>query len=487
MKKRIILTLSHLAVLAGGGWLAGLNGQEDPVKVEVTPSERRTTNRSSQPSLAEFLEPKSEENSFARLRAELETVGNYREVVSELLQRLPKSYPQRGYTDEDLGQMPEELRLQVAEFEVRIRQWLSSDPEDCWKFLRLENHLGFLGRHSLFERVFADYALEEGQQDWVFDKVGGLEKVYLHQLEIHGPEEFLINAGRDFSRGEHNLKKVYGTIGFEHRDAVLQALVEGQGSWGKKRSALEGFLSNKSHDGQEVLAWIRGIGKDQSLPEEFKNESQTVMEKWLVDSPDLPVADRVALARDWGLSSHHSLETFAATGVKAALSQGRDLRYEFRHGRVGAAEVFSILEKQLELAGPEERSAARSQLYYELVSQDAARAHELLEPLPDFRRREVMVRALGTAFKYENPALAKDYYQALGKPLGEREEKNKQTNWGWQLYWSSSRHGDDLVDWMATMPLGVVRDESIKGLLSFGEKLPGHLRERLTTEFGRDE
>ncbi|MFT7304403.1 MAG: hypothetical protein ACI8UZ_003259, partial [Akkermansiaceae bacterium] len=359
------------------------------------------------------------------------------EVVSHLMEKLPADYLRVRRSEKDAEEwyrLPAPAGRLIAEFEVRVRQWLSVDREACLKFLQSKEGGGFLSpNHPVFATAFADYALEEGEEEWLIKVAGGKEKVYRARLQELGAAGFLAKYGGDFNKGGDELARVYAVFDFEDRDLVLETILEGKGSWWNKQGSLKGFLSNPNHRDSEVISWIRELWGGRAISEEFKKESHPVFKEWLESNPEAPVAERMELIEQisgWKMSPG----IFMEDSLDLLLNGGRDWKYEFRHGRVEANEVFEQLKGKLSAIHAEAEGILRSRLYYELVSQDPVRAKQLLEPLGEIRRAEVQLRALGTAFHEADPMLARAYYDSLPEATSDAGRDLMEVNWGWQVH-----------------------------------------------------
>jgi hypothetical protein len=485
--KSFALMISHLAVMGGAWFLA--SGRENPVaKVAPPTSSSRVVGASGGGILlAEFLAPPPEKPSrYEELKKQLGPVEDHQEAVEALVKRLPKDYLYgslfRG-DPEGWFRLPPPTGEVIAEFTVRVRHWLSDDREACLKFLRGGMEMISLGgNHPVYGTAFADYALEEGEEEWLFKVAGGKEKIYRVRMEELGVRGFLAKYGGDFKRGREDLARVYGAIGFGDRELVLSTIVSGDGGWDKKKKALESYLSNDAHDDSEVMAWIAELRKNGSIPEEFEKESDSLFKDWLGENVGVPVEER------WELSSQMdafqpTLSSFVGTSVANLLNEGRDLSYEFRHGRVAANEVFDDLKSRLGADSAEAEDALRSNLFYKLVTQDALRTQELLTPLSETRRREVQLKAMG-AFHYDDPERAKAYYDLLSVSANPAEEKVKQTSWEWQVYYGLARQGEDFVNWIADLPDGDFKEQTIDAALTKSDRVAGGIRDRVRKEFG---
>lgn len=486
--KRITLLASHLFVM-GGAWFVSKGRVEvGDEEEELTLSTRVVGSSGGGVALSDFLESKEEEVSKYELaKGRLSSIRNYPEVVGSLITKLPKGYLRswRGEVDpERWYQLPAPTGGLIAEFEVRVRQWLSEDREACLKFLREGSEIiSVSGNHPVYASAFADYALEEGEEEWVFEVAGGKKTVYQARLAELGVEVFLAKYGGDFNQGGDDLARMYADFGFKDRDVVFGSIVNGEGNLFKKRKALESFLSNDAHQDVEVMAWIRDLRESGAIPGEFKTESDSVFQRWLGKNAEAPVEERLKMSSEIS-GRRGSLGSMVGEGVELLLNEGRDWGYEFRHGRVQADEVFDDLKKRMSVDSAEGEDALRSHLFYQLVSEDPVRAQALLAPLSEVRRKEVQTRAMGSAFHDEDPLLAKAYFDSFLEVSDAGQRKVLEESWGWQVHFSLRRYGDDFLDWVTKMPDGELKNETVRALQKRTEQLGEGLRKRVRKELG---
>ncbi|YCM45820.1 hypothetical protein V2O64_07305 [Verrucomicrobiaceae bacterium 227] len=470
--------ISHLMVF-GGAWLVS-SSRSEREQGEGPPllSTRVAGGSAGGLSLSRLLrEVEVGPSRYEVLKGQLAPAENHREVVLALLKKLPERYRRGGSRESD----QEDDR--IAEFEVRVRHWLAVDREACLEFLRSGHDLGNFHRdHPVFASAFADYGLEVGEVEWVIENVGGQEKIYWAKLKKLGVAGFLKEYGRDFRRGWSKLVGLYETLDFKDRGEVWAAIIEGDGSWAHKTNVLRSYLSNREHQGREVTAWIRELREGGGIPEAFRKECDGVFTQWLLSNPGAPLDERMALMESID-SLRMPVAAMVARSVEALLNEGRDWRYEFRHGRVDAHEVLNDLMTRLATESPEVEAAMRSSLFYQLVGQDSIGAMELLEPLPKYRQEEVLLRAIGMGFQKDDPVLAKAYYDSFPEAADEAEELNRVRNWDQYVQSGLGRYGDDFVDWVAAMPEGEFKERSIKSMVTHASRRGLTIEKRLREEF----
>ena len=294
--------------------------------------------------LARLLEPEVVElSNYELLKQHLSPAENHQEAVVALLKVLPEQYLRAGLFGGDFRdwqRLPPPTGDRIAEFEVRVRHWLSDDREACLKFLRGGYEEVYLrGGHPVFASAFTDYALDEGEVDWVLKIAGGNERLYQECLAKLGTANFLEKYGGDFQVGKEELAKIYRTFSFEDRDLVLKTIIDGKGGESHKSEALSFFLSSKNHVAQEVTAWIRELQDGGGIPAEFKAASDEVFTNWLMTNPETPLGKKMELLQSIG-ETHMTVSGIVAQSLETLLNEGRDFRYEFRHGRMDTQEVL---------------------------------------------------------------------------------------------------------------------------------------------------
>lgn len=117
---------------------------------------------------------------------------------------------------------------------------------------------------------------------------------------------------------------------------------------------------------------------------------KSALTNWLEEHPEIAFDERLKTLRELG-NEHEDLEWYLASrDVSAILREGRDLRFEFERGRIGAQEVLAEIQKKLPgLAGSADEGL-RVRLFRHLAETDYARAVKLLDDLPEERRENVI-------------------------------------------------------------------------------------------------
>jgi hypothetical protein len=145
------------------------------------------------------------------------------------------------------------------------------------------------------------------------------------------------------------------------------------------------------------------------------------------------------------------LGELVANDVKRLLIEGRDWRFEFRHGTATLDEILEGVNGALKI--PEEgRDRALIALYRDLSEEDPGKALPLLDHLPEEQRREVLFSNTWQSYGNISPDHFIAYVSQLPEPVTEKEKQDRMKGWDWKVRGLLQRHGDDYVEWVAALP-----------------------------------
>jgi len=339
------------------------------------------------------------------------------------------SAPQAGEDSLKSRELLSKLALNVLPDVAREKRvmksigWLTSNPVGIlplWKTLISEMKDG--GGLALFLRV--ENELAEISKPWL--EIGA---------EPHGREA---------------LRQAGASIQLSEKDSLLD-YVKLQGETDRAINLLLGFAGTSD----AAATWVLGLVERQELPVMVARRLQGGLGNEALKQNGMDMEKRIAARRftdgNGKKLRENILGELVANDVRRLLNEGRDWRFEFRHGSASLDDILTSMEGALKI--PDEgRDAAQIALYRTLSEENPEKALPLLDSLPEDRRREIMFSNTWQSYGNVNPDDFIAFVKKLPAPETEKEIQDRMKGWEWKVRGSLQRYGDDYIEWVAALP-----------------------------------
>lgn len=418
---------------------------------------------------------------YEDLKSSLPEADNLQAALEEALRAFYEP------TDEDKKKDPDRLRV---EMEVRALHWLRQDPDAAMAFLKTRPNASRLIL-NLNDRVIPDVIAAKGaMQSFQFSKsspyfTDPLLRTALDEIKAGGGVDLLGKFRAEMARayseeayrsfeipprsqpyqdGNNDfLFQAGGSIPFAEKDRLL-ALATGLDSKDRGR-ILAGFVRSDPQAAEWMTALIKNGQVDTSLANQMKGPLGNAVLK----APDMDIDDRIAARRltdgNAGKSRQDLLDSLMRRDVAELLDNGRDWRYEFRHGNATAEEILETVNKGLPSAPPEGRQEIIAAVFNQLVEENPGRAQSLLDMLPEEKRRAIQFNNTWNNFGNVDPDTFLDSMSHLPEPVTDQEKDFRTKGWNWKARGFLTRYGDDYVEWVKQMPEGIDRNTAMGSLI----------------------
>lgn len=495
-KVQLLLVTHCLALTAAYGFARKAAGKPFLANEWSAPAKTRSHIRDSFDSsgrgrqlLEDFLMATKEiepdfDSKYAKLKTSLPVAADVKAAALGAIRELDRPKFRRSTEQENWDQL--------ATAEVRALHWMRRDPVAAMDFLTTDD-ISF--RHSLamdFNRhVFKDILAEQGlvaSVPWLSKsvwtnttfcdatmadmKAGGgialLEKLQSTMMKDPGQAAYLakISEPRNIHArwGEPFFLQAAKAIRFEERDQLLE-MASNQPRESDQVDLLRGF----ARSGPDAAAWLleaAGRGELQgTVAEQVKTEAAATLRE--SHSGDLEQrAAALADTPEYARKSPGEVATeLIEKDITALFKNGRDWRYEFRHGVATAEEVLATVRHAIPGTSREMEMATREALYRQLVEENPRDARALIEGLPEERKRALEFKVLSGGFTNVSPAIFASY--AAGLPPPATPEENRLWREGHLAKASSysSRFGDAYQEAVTASPEGSARSAAVEGIL----------------------
>ncbi|HEY1121649.1 MAG TPA: hypothetical protein VGE67_08620 [Haloferula sp.] len=497
-RRVILLVASHLAVLG----LAYQLSQASRAASEGDPnSPGAATKVSDRSSSSAMLAGDGQ----ALLASFIETHGPLPESGLPLYEELKKTLPVASDPEAaalaailafSKRQLPDKLdpgeseRLE-AEASVRILHWLraSGDPGKVLDQLATypeTKKLGLLS--SLSWTAFKDMASEQGilkASSWL-EKIpdtrrtfmlvaleemkqgGGLSLINQLESEIKGGPMAgwlpLFSMWNKEDKGERSYYLSVGqTASFAERQALLDMALDNENEHIRDQLLL-GF----SRSGKQAMDWLL---EQEGLDPKFLERVKTAGNFAATKDTSLAYDQRIdALIEAHGPGDKQPdrqalMNDMVREDLNGFLSNGRDWRYEFRHGVATLDEVLAAAREGMPKMPPAVEEAFTVGLYRELVEEDPRKALPLLDSLPEDRRRDALFNSTWQSMVNIAPDDYLSFFSSLPEPETPAEKDLRTKGWNWKARGFLMRYGDDYVEWVKQMPEGIDKETAMNSLI----------------------
>jgi hypothetical protein len=468
--------VSHLLVfgLAYGickGWGADGNENKPPESVRSRSSNRSGAAASGSDGpelLAEFRRDiASKQSRYEALKQSLAPAADRRSAALDAWEQYRTS---KDRPNEDLAEL-------FAMAQVRMLQWLNESPDEMMAYLKREEEQK---EDEIFKQelvsilginVFHDAIREQGvihSLSWVSSyptltrqllqilpeemKQGGGLALFI-KLEDALVQSDIPSAVLDqIIQNNDLLTNIGASIKFSEKEKLLEYLmVRDDPGRNLSRSLLLGFIQSSD----AAATWIYDMMERGQLPEELAKGIRGGLGNSVLMQPRMDLEKRIAARRFTPGNERKSRDAIVGElvsgDVNRLLNQGRDWRFEFRHGVATLDDILSAVDSEL-IIPKEGEAAARIALYRTLSEENPKQALTLLDMLPEEKRREVMFSNTWESYGSINPDDILRFVQSLPEPVTEKEKTDRMKGWDWKARGHLLRYGEDYIEWAAALP-----------------------------------
>lgn len=268
---------------------------------------------------------------------------------------------------------------------------------------------------------------------------------------------------------------------YEERQRVLEHVLEDPASE-LSRDLILGFAGS----GEAAATWIYDLLDRGELPEAMAKSLRGGIGNDVLMQPHMDIEKRIAARRFTPGNERKTRDAIVgelvSNDIQRLFNQGRDWRFEFRHGVASLEEVLSAVNSQLRIPA-EGLVDSRIALYRTLSEEDPVKALPLLEELPEEKRRQVMFRNTWESYGSIHPDEFLRFLNKLPEPATAQEKEYRMKGWEWKARWHLQRYGDDYVEWVAALPEGPDRYAAINSVISATRERNGAKAEELNQRF----
>lgn len=465
-----LIIATHLLVL---GLAFGIARNVKPVMETVDreiPSRTRSSNRSLEASSSDGPE------LLAEFRKEI-SVNKSR--YKELKKVLPPSVDPKGAAlmaiEEWKKDSSEQDRIEVfAMMQVRFLQWLRAYPHEAMDYLVVPTGGEGAIRQAelnavLGLNVLPDAVREKGllnSLDWLTLHPAGMTPfwtVLIEEMSQGGGLALFLRVetalGETSKRwmeigiatpSDELIRKAGASVRFGEKEKLLE-YVKLQDNQARGASLLLGFVSSS----EAAAEWAMELLERGELPKTIASRIKGGIGNGVLKLPGLDIEERIAARRFTPGNERKSrdaiLSELVSNDVNRLLNEGRDWRFEFRHGKASLDEILSNVNGTLSL-NEEARTVAHIALYRTLSEENPVKAQALLDILPEDRRREVMFSNTWQSYGNIDPGDFLAYLKQLPEPVTESEKQDRMKGWDWKVRGFLQRYGDDYIEWVAALP-----------------------------------
>lgn len=268
---------------------------------------------------------------------------------------------------------------------------------------------------------------------------------------------------------------------YEERQRVLEHVLDDPAS-AQSRDLLLGFAGS----GEAAATWLYDLLDRGELPEALSKNLRGGMGNDVLMQPQMDIEKRIAARRFTPGNERKTRDAIVgelvSNDIHRLLNEGRDWRFEFRHGKASLEEIVSAVDGQLRIPA-EGLVDSRIALYRTLSEENPAKALPLLDALPEEKRREVMFRNTWESYGSIHPDEFLRFLQQLPAPTTAKEKEDRMKGWEWKARWHLQRYGDDYVEWVAALPEGPDRYAAINSVIWATRERNGAKAEELNQRF----
>jgi hypothetical protein len=388
----------------------------------------------------------------------------------------------RSYAEKPGGEQ------ELAEAAVRTLHWLraAEDPEVVIEYLWTDEAARKADLLALFSpTAVKDMAKEKGALDswrWLWKRPftrDSFGQVALEEMKAGGSFDLfkrLESTMRDSPIFSMQRRLVVTDPSGRRESYYLQA---GTATDFKDRQALYDYAMDPLNaEVRDEL--LRGFARSSGEAGEWVLEQESLDPR---TAEMLRKEQKLAAARDMTQDYASRIEAMRKTGnlegkddqalvnelvhqdLNKVLNEGRDWRYEFRHGVSSLDEIMTAVRGAMPKVPAEGEEALMVSLYRELVEEDTKKALPLLDSLPEDKRREALFHSTWLSMVNINPNEYLEFFSALPEPVTPEEKDLRTKGWNWKARGFLMRFGDDYVEWVKAMPPGIDKDTAMNSLI----------------------
>ena len=491
MKPRyLVLVGSHLAVLGlVYGIARGGTGSERDSDGPRTAA--KAWDRSASPPagdgeilLADFMQRKKESQAisiYESLKSTLPVAADPKAAAVKAIE----GFAAAAGSDKHDG---EESERRLAEVAVRVLHWMrhSGDPGTVMDYLWTDAGAGGMNLVSLLSSTaIRDMAAEQGimkSAPWLWktlytrDTFGrvALEEMkagggfgLITRLEAALQDDPMFSSQRRFavSNPSGKMESYYLQVGAATRFDEGQALFDFALSH-RHQEVREDLLRGFARSSEKAARWLLDQeGLDPNLADLLRRDRNLLASRDTGLSYDARVEAAEQAGGQEGKDRQAILNDLVYQDLNRTLHEGRDWRYDFRHGVASLDEVLAAVRTAMPAVPPEGEEALVVSLYRNLVEENAKRALPLLDALPEDRRREALFHSTWLSMVNIDPDDYLDFFSALPEPVTASEKDLRTKGWNWKARGFLMRYGDDYVEWVKEMPPGIDKDTAMNSLI----------------------
>lgn len=471
---------------------AETNEQSAPAKSgsrELSPERQR-----GQRLLKEFLASRQKvepdfDSKYRQLAASLPVAADLKAAAVEEIKKLNRPFL--------IAPTEQQRSDRLAMTEVRLLHWMRQDPLAAIEFIHKDDLCHGPGiPFELDRHVYKDLIQERGLAaclPWVVKTTtlkstfsdalvaevkggGGVAKLEsLHSAMMAAPEQAayfdkLTEQSKNWKDGEAGpLRRAARSLPFSERDALL-GMVNRQGNEAHQIDLLRGFARSSPEAASWLLEKVRQGELQGTVAERTRQEAIVSVQQGSQADLNLRL-DAMTGAPGRTAAPRESLATeLIEQDVSGLLKEGRDWRYEFRHGAASAEEVVAAMRDALPGAAQAGDASLRKALYRCLVEENPDQAKALVASLPAEEKRALEYKVLQAGFAKATPELFSSYLAAL--PVAQTSQEKDQRREALQAKASAyaERFGDNYEQSVKSMTAGPDRDAAVEGVVQQARK-----------------
>lgn len=456
-----------------------------------TSRQRQTTNSGDGPVLlAGFLkEMRDTKSKYEEMKATLPVAEDLKGASVTAISALEEGTRLGNFTEEDWAS-------RIAEVEVRVLHWMRKNPEEAMDFLKNDPACGELRLiGTLTEHVFKDLVKESGvlrSMAWLTKekttlsvlcygtleemKEGGGLALYLKMEDALAGNALEEVCRNNFLTRTEFISSVGRATPFSDRVKLLE-MAKRQPDDVRKTALLAGFGRSSG----EAADWLLDLVAKGELAGDLANQLKGNLGDAVLAIPFMDLDKRVQARRatkgNETKARQSIVDELVGGDVSNLLEQGRDWRYEFRHGTASLDDIESAIRSGVKIP-PEAEESVRVTLYRHLSEENPAKALPILDGVSEERRRAALFEFTWVNQGNVEPDTFLRFLADVPEPVTAQEKDYRTKGWNWKARGFLYRYGDDYVDWVKQMPPGIDKDTAMNSLVwATREQNPAKARE----------
>jgi hypothetical protein len=270
------------------------------------------------------------------------------------------------------------------------------------------------------------------------------------------------NIGAGYQEKEMH-REVGAAVRFAEKDKLLE-YVKLQKDENRAMNLLLGF----ARTGEAATTWALGLVERGELSEKVASRTQGGIGNEALNQPGMDMEKRITARRftqgNEKKPRENILGELVGGDVKKLLVNGRDWRYEFRHGIASLDDILAAVNGTLKI--PDEgRDAVNETLYGQLSEENPEKALPLLDGMTEEKRRQVLFSSAMNCYVNNPPDDYLHFLSGLPKPVTDKEKDQRLKGWEWKARGCLDRYGDDYVEWVAALPASPDKYAAINAII----------------------